>query len=158
MWKRVNGKRYMLKVSTILTFFFWECNLCLFWEKPRWSCFFPTHWKHSSKWNRQEDCQHVHDGVLNISLWLHQLCRAVMHGWPHWSLIGWHCVMLITYVHIFLFGLKILACKSRLAFRDKKSIFKKIDIKFTSLAIPAICIYAPLSVPVHSCIWKLYRF
>ncbi len=47
-------------------------------------------WEHSLKRNRQEDCQDLHDEVLYISSWLHQLCTAVlvMHGWPHWSLIS----------------------------------------------------------------------
>ncbi len=55
--------------------------------------------------NRQEDCQYVHGEVLYISSWLHQLCRAVKHGCPHRSFLGWHCVMSITYVHIVLFGI-----------------------------------------------------
>ncbi len=67
-----------------------------------WKRLFSSHWKHSLKRNRQEDCQYEMMRFY-ISSWLHQLCRKVMHGWPHWSLLGWHCVMFTTYVHIVLF-------------------------------------------------------
>ncbi len=45
------------------------------------------------KWNRQDDCQYVHD---EVSTWLYQLCWAVIHAWTHLSILGWHCVRLIT--------------------------------------------------------------
>ena len=44
--------------------------------------------KHSLKRNRQDDYQYVHDEVLYISSWLHQISRAVMHGrndGPFWA-------------------------------------------------------------------------
>ena len=56
--------------------------------------------KHSLKRNRQDDCQYVHDEVLYISSKLHQLSRAVIHGWTDGSFLDWHCVMLITYINI----------------------------------------------------------
>ncbi len=43
---------------------------------------------HDLKGSRQEDCQYAHDEVLYVFSWLHQLCRAVMHDWPNWSLLG----------------------------------------------------------------------
>ncbi len=36
-----------------------------------------------------------------ISSRLYQLSRAVMHGWTDASFLGWHCIMLITYVNCF---------------------------------------------------------
>ena len=60
--------------------------------------------KYSLKWNWQDDCQYVHDEVLYISSRLHQLSRAVMHGWTDGSFLGWHCVTLITYVNIAFMG------------------------------------------------------
>ncbi len=62
--------------------------------------------KHSLKRNRQDDCQYVHDEILYISSRLHQLSRAVMHCWTDGSFLGWHCVMLITYVNIAFIGEK----------------------------------------------------
>ena len=60
--------------------------------------------KHSLKRNRQDDCQYVHDEVLYISSRIHQLSRAVMHGWTDGSFLSLICVMLIAYVNISLIG------------------------------------------------------
>ncbi len=48
-------------------------------SRPHWTGV--SHWKHSSKRNRQEDCPYVHDEVLYISPWLHQSCRAARILW-----------------------------------------------------------------------------
>ncbi len=47
------------------------------WVCPPWLIVLRTimslsHWKHSLKRNRQEDCHYVYDEVLYISSWLHQ--------------------------------------------------------------------------------------
>ncbi len=70
------------------------------------------HWEHTLKTNRLEDYQYICDDVnIYIYVCLYQLCRAVVHGLPHWSLywspLGWHCIMLITYARIVLAGKKI---------------------------------------------------
>ncbi len=70
----------------------------IWWKYLKCQC------KHSSKRNRQDDCQYVHDDVLYISSRLHWLSRAVMNGWTDRSYLGWHCVMLITYVNIAFIG------------------------------------------------------
>ena len=50
------------------------------------------HWRNSAKGNKQDDRQYVHDKVLYIFSWLHPISRAVIQGWAHLSLLGWHGV------------------------------------------------------------------
>ena len=52
--------------------------------------------------NRQDDCQYLHDEVLYVSSRLHQLSRAVMHGWTNGSFLGWHVVLSSSHTSILL--------------------------------------------------------